>query len=150
LTLLNNDYTFSLIDFGTPAHDETVRLRRDILRIPLGLEFYAKDLALEYDQYHLAGYDTNGDLVACLVLKSLPNYEIKMRQVSVREDVQNKGIGQLMVTASEDLSRKMGFKKMVLHARKTAVPFYKKQNYKTSGKEFLEVDIPHFKMAKNL
>jgi len=66
LTLLNNDYTFSLIDFGTPAHDETVRLRRDILRIPLGLEFYAKDLALEYDQYHLAGYDTNGDLVACL------------------------------------------------------------------------------------
>ena len=147
---MKNDYTFSLIDFGTPAYDETVRLRRDILRIPLGLEFYAEDLALEYDQYHLAGYDASGELVACLGLKSLPKYEIKMRQVAVRETFQNKGIGQLMVNASEDLVRKIGFKKMVLHARITAVPFYKKLNYKTSGKEFMEVDIPHYKMVKNL
>jgi len=147
---LKNNYTFYLVDFGTPAYDETVRLRRDILRIPLGIEFYAEDLALEYNQYHLAGYHQNGDLVACLVLKTLSDSEIKMRQVAVREDLQHKGIGQLMVTASEDLSRIMGFKKMVLHARKTAVPFYKKQKYKTSGKEFLEVEIPHFKMVKNL
>ncbi len=147
---MKNSYTFYLVDFGTPAHDETIRLRRDILRIPLNLEFEAADLAEEYDQYHLAGYDQTGELVACLVLKSLPKDEIKMRQVAVREDVQNKGIGQLMVAASEELSRKIGFKKMVLHARKTAVPFYKKQKYKISGKEFLEIDLPHFKMIKNL
>ena len=73
-----------------------------------------------------------------------------MRQVAVREAFQNRGIGQLMVGASEDLGRRLGFKKMVLHARKVAVPFYKKLKYKTSGKEFMEVDIPHFKMAKNL
>lgn len=139
-----------MVDFGTPAYDETVRLRRDILRIPLGLEFYVEDLALEYDQYHLAGYDQSGDLVACLVLNSLPKGAIKMRQVAVRAALQNKGIGQLIVAASEDLSRTLGFKKMVLHARKTAVPFYKKLTYKISSKEFLEVEIPHFKMVKNL
>ena len=147
---MENNYSFYLVDFGTPAYDETIRLRRDILRTPLDMEFEAGDLAEEYDQYHLAGYDEHGELVACLVLKSLPKFEIKMRQVAVREDLQNKGIGQLMVTASEDLSRRMGFKKMVLHARKTAVPFYKKQKYKTSGKEFLEIDLPHFKMVKSL
>ena len=147
---MKKNYTFYLVDFGTPAYDETVRLRRDILRIPLGLEFYAKDLAQEWDQYHLAGYDQTGELVGCLVLKSLPKLEIKMRQVAVREAFQNRGIGQLMVGASEDLGRRLGFKKMVLHARKVAVPFYKKLKYKTSGKEFMEVDIPHFKMAKNL
>jgi len=85
---LINEYTFELVDFGTPAHDETVRLRRDILRIPLGLEFYVKDLAEEHNQYHLAGYDQHGHLVACLVLKSLQDGEIKMRQVAVREDQQ--------------------------------------------------------------
>lgn len=147
---MKNNYTFSLIDFGTPAYDETVRLRRDILRIPLGIEFYVKDLAKEYDQYHLAGYDQTGELAACLVLKSLPRYELKMRQVTVREALQKKGIGQLMVRASEDLGRRMGFKKMVLHARKTAVPFYKKLDYQTIGDEFMEVDIPHFKMMKIL
>lgn len=143
-------YDFNLVDFGTPAYDETVRLRRDILRIPLGLEFYVKDLSQEYDQLHLAGYHASGDLVACLVLKPLPQGAIKMRQVAVRADLQNKGIGQLMVAASEAISRTLGFKKMVLHARKNAVPFYKKQKYKTSGKEFMEVEIPHFKMVKDL
>lgn len=147
---MKNDYTFYLVEFGTPAYDETVRLRRDILRIPLELEFYVEDLNLEYGQYHLAGYDQTGDLVSCLVLKSLPDLEIKMRQVAVRADLQKKGIGQLMVAASEDLGRRLGFKKMVLHARKEAVPFYKKLKYKTSGKEFMEVEIPHYKMVKNL
>lgn len=147
---MKNKYSFYLVEFGTPAYDETVRLRRDILRIPLDLEFYPKDLALEYNQHHLAGYDLAGNLIACLVLKALPNKEIKMRQVAVRADFQKRGIGQLMVAASEEISRNMGFKKMVLHARKTAVPFYKKLKYKTSGKEFLEVEIPHFKMEKNL
>ena len=146
----NSNYTFNLVDFGTPAYDETVRLRRDILRIPLDLEFYPEDLALEYDQYHLAGYDRAGNLVACLVLKALPNLELKMRQVAVQENLQKRGIGQLMVAASEEIGRDFGFKKMVLHARKTAVPFYKKLSYKTSGKEFLEVEIPHYKMVKNL
>lgn len=147
---MKNTYQFSLVDFGTPAYDETVRLRRDILRIPLDLEFYPEDLALEYDQYHLAGYDLSGNLVACLVLKSLSNTEIKMRQVAVYENLQKRGIGQLMVDQSEIISRKLGFKKMVLHARKTAVPFYKKLKYQTIGKEFLEVEIPHFKMVKDL
>lgn len=147
---MKNTYHFSLVDFGTPAYDETVRLRRDILRIPLNLEFFVEDLEKEYDQYHLAGYDQTGDLVGCLVLKGLPKGEIKMRQVAVKADLQNKGIGRLMVTASEEISRVLGFKKMVLHARKSAVPFYKKQKYKTSGKEFFEVEIPHFKMVKNL
>ena len=147
---MKNDYSFYLVEFGTPAYDETVRLRNDILRIPLGLEFYPKDLALEYNQYHLAGYQQNSDLVACLVLKLLPEETMKMRQVAVRKDVQNMGIGKLMVAASELVSRELGCKKMVLNARKTAVPFYKKLNYKTSGKEFLEIEIPHFKMVKNL
>jgi len=147
---LKHIYHFYLVDFGTPAYDETVRLRRDILRIPLGLEFYVKDIKQEYDQYHLAGYDINGDLVACLVLRALPKGAIKMRQVAVRADLQKKGIGQLMVTASEEISRRLGFKKMVLHARKNAVPFYKKQEYEISGKEFMEVEIPHFKMVKYL
>jgi len=39
---------------------------------------------------------------------------------------------------------------MELNARKNAVPFYKKLNYKTSGKEFMEIEIPHFKMVKTL
>ena len=39
---------------------------------------------------------------------------------------------------------------MVLHARETAVGFYEKLGYKTSGDKFIEVTIPHFPMQKEL
>ncbi|NOZ36403.1 MAG: GNAT family N-acetyltransferase [Chlorobi bacterium] len=40
--------------------------------------------------------------------------------------------------------------KIVLHARKTAVSFYLKLNYKIISEQFYEVGIPHFKMRKML
>ena len=36
------------ITFGTPAYDEMVALRTELLRIPLGLSFVAADLEKEY------------------------------------------------------------------------------------------------------
>jgi predicted GNAT family N-acyltransferase len=55
-----------------------------------------------------------------------------------------------MVAFSEEVSKKMGYSKMILHARKVVVLFYQKQGYRTLGEEFLEVGIPHFKMEKDL
>lgn len=137
-------------EFGTPAHDETVRLRDDILRKPLGLEFTPEQLADEYKDIHLACYNARHELVGCMVLMFLDKDTIKMRQVAVREDCQGKGIGKFMVRESEQIAIKRGFKKMVLHARDTAVPFYLKLEYKKKGRPFTEVTIKHYKMEKDL
>ncbi len=139
-----------LIDFGTPAYDDTVKLRDDILRKPLGLEFTPEYLAVEHDMMHLACYNEQHHLLACLILAPQENGEIKMRQVAVREDCQRKGIGQLMVADSENIAREKGFTKMTMHARDTAVPFYQKLNYKKKGRAFTEVGIKHYKMEKEL
>jgi predicted GNAT family N-acyltransferase len=37
-----------------------------------------------------------------------------------------------------------------MHARKTAVVFYEKLGYTSTGNEFTEVSIPHFVMEKRL
>jgi predicted GNAT family N-acyltransferase len=39
---------------------------------------------------------------------------------------------------------------VVLHARETAVSFYKKLGYTKEGNVFEEVGIPHWKMTKPL
>ncbi len=39
---------------------------------------------------------------------------------------------------------------MIMHARKTAVGFYEKLGYKVTGKEFVEITIPHVVMEKKL
>jgi len=139
-----------LIDFGTPAYDDTVKLRDDILRKPLDLEFTPEYLAEEYHLIHLACYNERHELVGCLILSPQENDEIKMRQVAVREDCQGKGVGKLLVADSEEIARKKGFKKMTMHARATAVPFYQKLNYKKKGRAFMEVTIKHYKMEKKL
>ena len=137
-------------EFGTPAYDESVKLRHDILREPLGMVFYAEDLAKEYDQTHIGYYDTNGVMVGSLTLQDYGNNIAKMRQVAVAANQQGKGIGKKMVAFSEVYARQNGFTKMVLHAREVACRFYDTLDYSRVGEQFDEVNIPHFKMEKEL
>jgi predicted GNAT family N-acyltransferase len=73
-----------------------------------------------------------------------------MRQVAVKNEFQNMGVGKEMVVYAEKWARDNGYKTMELNARKTAVPFYLKLNYSIEGSEFMEVGIPHSKMLKKL
>lgn len=139
------------IDFATPEYDEAVRLRYDILRKPLNLEFQTEDLAREYDAFHIACFDTHSnEILGCLVLVPLDKDTIKMRQVAVQEKCQSKGIGTFMVHYAEEFARRIGFQKMELHARMTAVDFYKKDHYEIHGESFKEIGIEHLYMSKSL
>ncbi|HPK10341.1 MAG: GNAT family N-acetyltransferase [Saprospiraceae bacterium] len=136
------------IDFGSPLYDESLSLRNKVLRIPLGLKFKIKDIATEYDSYHL-GYLLEGSLVGILILKP-ELHHVKMRQVAIAPEFQNKGIGKKLVSFAEDYARFIGFTKIELNARDTAIPFYKSLNYKVLGDSFIEVGIVHSKMIKSL
>ena len=138
------------VEFGTPAYDELIYLRDILLRKPLNLEFTPEDLSTEYTSTHLAAYASDDELLGTLVMKPLTDGQIKMRQVAVFPQHQKKGIGQLMVAASEDFSKNNGYKEIVLSARVPAVPFYEKLGYKVTGDLYIEVGIDHYKMIKKL
>jgi predicted GNAT family N-acyltransferase len=141
----------SQIEYATPSYDQTVQLRYEILRLPLGLDFSVEELSTEYDSYHLACYQMwDEELIACLVLKPVDDKTIKMRQVAVREDQQSKGVGRMMVAESEKLAKNLNFQKIELHARSVVESFYHKNGYKTVGDTFKEVGIDHVKMEKML
>lgn len=133
----------------SPAYALCVALRRDVLRKPLGLEFTVDQLASESGSLHLAAFDEDV-LVGCLMLTPKDRDTVQMRQVAVRQDHQGKGLGAAMVRESEVAARYHSFKRMVLNARETALPFYLKLGYKVVGKPFVEVGIPHRKMEKAL
>ena len=139
------------IEFASPDYDLAVRLRTDVLRRPLGLEFTIEQLAAEWPDLHLACFDDQETLVGCLILtKNGVEKTVKMRQVAVAENRQKQGIGQRLVAYSETWAQRNLFGKMTLHAREAAVAFYLKLGYATVGERFLEVGIPHFKMEKSL
>jgi ribosomal protein S18 acetylase RimI-like enzyme len=55
-----------------------------------------------------------------------------------------------MMLFAETLARDKGYKKLMMHARDTAIGFYEKQGYKTLGEQFIEVSLPHHLMEKLL
>lgn len=138
------------IEFASPEYDLAVRLRTDVLRKPIGLEFTVEQLAAEWSDVHLACFDARQNMVGCLILTKKDSKTVKMRQVAVAENCQGLGVGRRLVEFSETWAVRNGFEKMELNARETAIPFYRKLNYPTVGERFEEVGIPHFKMEKHL
>ncbi len=138
------------IEFATPEYDDAVRLRYDVLRRPLGLDYTPEQLAAEYAQIHLAAYNEAGLLVGYLNLTPLDDAIVQMRQVAVAPDQQSRGVGTELVRHSEWLAQRLGFQQIILHARQPAVPFYERLGYLVVGEPFEEVTIPHRHMEKNL
>ncbi len=126
-----------------------VKLRMDILRQPLGLSFTDEELAREKEDILIGAFDDD-DLLACCLLTRADNNSVRLRQMAVQNNLQGKGIGASMMNFAETEARDKGFKKMVMHARKTALGFYEKLGYSVVGDEFTEVTIPHFVMEKSL
>lgn len=138
-----------LVKFGSRNQIESIKLRRKILREPLGLDFIEEELALESNHFHFVALHLER-IIAVLILVEQPNASLKMRQVAVDSSVQGMGVGKKLVLFSEQWALENNFNLIVLNARKTAVPFYLNLNYMIVGDEFLEVGIPHLKMKKAL
>ena len=75
---------------------------------------------------------------------------VLLLQMAVLNNLQCKGIGRALMIFAENIARDRGFKKITMHARKTAIGFYEKLGYKVCGEQFEEVTIPHYIMEKML
>ena len=138
-----------IIDYGTKEYKQTIDLRYHILRKPLGLSFTQDELETEKENIHVGCFDDDR-LEGCCMLVPKDKTTIQLRQMAVTSGLQGKGIGKVLMQFAENISRDLGYKKLVMHARKTALGFYEKLGYSKAGSEFLEVTIPHFAMEKEL
>ncbi len=137
------------IDHGTPEYMQMIELRNEILRKPLGLSFKKEELEREKDDILIAAFEDELMLGCCLLTK-VDTKNVRLRQMAVQGTVRGKGIGGTLMNFAENVARDAGYKNMIMHARKTAVGFYEKLGYKVTGKEFVEITIPHVVMEKKL
>ena len=137
------------IDHGSPEYHKMVKLRDEILRKPLGLAFSREELEKEKDDILVGAFEDDKILACCLLTQTDPE-TVRLRQMAVKNNQQGKGIGHSMILFAETLARDKGYKKLMMHARDSAIGFYEKQGYKTMGDQFIEVSIPHHVMEKLL
>ena len=137
------------IDHGSKEYRQMVNLRNEILRRPLGLTFEPDELAREKEDILIGAFDDD-EMLACCLMTKVDNNSLRLRQMAVQNNLQGKGIGASMMNFAEIVARDKGYKKLVMHARKTALGFYEKLGYKAVGNEFEEVTLPHYIMEKHL
>lgn len=137
------------IEFSSPWILKMYALRQDELRMPLGLNLFDENLLSEEQEYHFAGLYQD-QIICCLQLKKIGKAALKLRQMATSKLYQGQGNGKELVRFAERWAINNEYKKIELHARKQAQGFYEKLGYEKVGDEFLEVDIPHFKMQKIL
>ncbi len=138
-----------LIDHGTQEYQQMIRLRMDMLRKPLGLNFQKEELEKEKEDVLIGAFEDDRILGCCLLTK-VDDKTVRLRQMAVPNNLQGKGIGRALMIFAENIARDMGYRTLSMHARKTAIGFYEKLGYRTTGNEFTEVTIAHFNMEKQL
>jgi N-acetylglutamate synthase-like GNAT family acetyltransferase len=138
-----------MIDHGTKEYLQMVHLRNEILRKPLGLTFDKNELEQEKEDILMGAFEDER-LLGCCVMTRMDANSIRLRQMAVPNNMQGKGIGRALMIFAENIARDLGYRKLCMHARTTAVGFYQKLGYSINGEEFTEVTIPHYVMEKSL
>ena len=138
-----------LIDHGSKEYQQMVNLRNEILRKPLGLTFTPEELEKEKDEILIGAFEEEKMLGCCMLIKS-DKETVRLRQMAVLNNLQGKGIGRALMQFAENIARDRGYRKIVMHARKSATGFYEKLGYQIAGNEFEEVTLPHYIMEKSL
>ena len=140
---------FRIIEHGTKEYQQMIDLRDHVLRKPLGLSFSREDLEKEKEDILIGCFDDD-KLEACCLLTKVDPKTVRLRQMAVLSGLQGKGVGRILMQFAENIARDRGYRKLLMHARKTALGFYEKLGYRVNGDEFVEVTIPHFVMEKDL
>jgi ribosomal protein S18 acetylase RimI-like enzyme len=139
---------FKEILVGTDEYRLECELRNEVLRKPLGLSLTAEELAEDAGQWHFGLFDPAGNLVACVLAAALSPTQARIRQMAVSPAHQRRGLGRRAMKELETALRSRGFTNLVLHARESAVGFYEKLGYTAVGDGFVDVTVPHVRMAK--
>lgn len=111
-------------------------------RVPAELEWDGQDI----DSTHFIACDSDNRILGCIRLTPAG----QLSRLCVLEQSRNQGIGSALVKAAENHAREQGMKEVFLHAQTHATSFYEAAGFSVNGGIFVEADIPHRQMFKEL
>ena len=74
----------------------------------------------------------------------------RIGRMAVAAHARRRGIGSQVLRCLEEQAHALGFQRVLLHAQLGVLGFYEAHGYVAEGPEFLEADIAHVAMTKQL
>ncbi len=137
------------INYSSEEYQKLLNFRFQNLRKPLNLEWSKNDLMNEDQQNHFALKNRN-EIVGSFCLKKIDCSTIRLRQMAIEKKLQKQGYGSSILKFTEKFAIMNNYKKIIIIARLSAIDFYKKNFFKTSGNIFIDVTVKSIKMYKEI
>ena len=104
---------------------------------------------LDRESVQIVGVDDTGVIATCR-LRDLGGGEWKLERMAVDRRVRGNGVGGRLLAGAEREAHERGATEMVLNAQHRAESFYAAHGYVAEGDTFLEAEIEHVRMRKEL
>lgn len=115
-------------------------------RIPAEMEWDAADAAC----VHAVAYNRFGlPLATGRLLQHVPGVA-KIGRMAVSQAVRGSGVGREVLKALMAAAQARGDREVLLHAQRSAAPFYARAGFTPRGEAFEEAGIPHIEMVRAL
>ncbi len=144
------DYELRRFD-GESAFPDAYDVRRQVFieeqGVPEEIELDGKD----DEATHFVIYDADtGQPIGTARLRFVDDDTGKAERVAVLAEYRDKGVGRRLMHSLESEARARGATMITLHAQTTVEEFYQALGYETTSEEFIEADIPHVEMEKEI
>ena len=113
--------------------------------VPLTMEIDEHDTSAD----HFVVYD-GPKAIAAGRIRTIASEVGKVERVCVLKEYRGQHLGVLIMNALEEHAKKTGIHKILLNAQSYAIPFYEKLGYAVTSPEFMDADIPHRAMEKQM
>ena len=141
--------TFKSFTHDSPLYEESIVLRNHILIESIGRHEDCRDFDFPEKDIYISAFD--GDtLIGTAIITQLDDSTVQMRQMAVDDAYRGQGVGRAIANEFERVVLKNGCSKVILHARESAVAFYKALGYELIGDKFYEIEIAHYEMRKDV
>lgn len=115
-------------------------------RIPAEMEWDEADAGA----VHAVAYNRLGRPVATGRLLQASEGVARVGRMAVHQVLRGTGLGRQVLQALAEAAVRRGDTRVLLHAQRTAVPFYARLGFEPQGQPFEEAGIPHVEMAARL
>jgi predicted GNAT family N-acyltransferase len=136
---------------GETAFPDAYEVRRDVF-----IEEQDVDEDIEMDgnddeATHFVIYDSDADRpVGTARVRYKDDETAKAERVAVLSEYRGEGLGRWLMELLEDEAREQDCSRVVLNAQTAVEGFYRSLGYAVVSDEFMEADIPHVEMKKEI
>ena len=125
-------------------HARPVREQVFILEQGVPREIEWDDLDAASD--HALALDRDGNAIGTGRLLA----EGRIGRMAVLKSWRGQGVGAALLSRLVEQARAKGMRRITLHAQTHAAGFYRRYGFTACGEEYLEAQIPHFEMFRDL